>query len=147
MLTTEVIPELVEGWKRIFEANRLSLHPNRKTGKEIDDYFRKKYHYQTFDNEEFRKIVAYNIMENEHSRRKLPQGTRPNPQCYCKDGVLVGIDLLSGEFHVECEDINKAAAVYDDLFLYRGLDEEDLKNYFLVAEYIRLSEVLPLQKS
>ncbi len=41
MLTTEVTPELVEGWKRIFEANRLSLHPNRKTGKGIDDYFRK----------------------------------------------------------------------------------------------------------
>lgn len=26
-----------------------------------------------------------------------------------------------------------------DLFVYRGLDEEDLKNYFLVAEYIKLT--------
>lgn len=38
------------------------------------------------------------------------------------------------------EDINKSIEIYDNLFIYRGLDEEDLKNYFLVAEYIKLTQ-------
>lgn len=39
--------------------------------------------------------------------------------------------MVSGEFHVESEDINKSIPIYDDLFVYCGLDEEDLKKLFL----------------
>lgn len=41
---------------------------------------------------------------------------------------------------MESEDIQKIVSIYDDLFVYRGLDEEDLNNYFLVAEYIKLTQ-------
>lgn len=116
------------------------IYPNRKTGCEVDAYFKKKYPYQLFDSEEFCKVVEANIMENSHSREKLPDGEVPNIRSYCADGVLVGIDLTSGEFHIESDDIEKAIPIYDDLFVYRGLDEADLKNYILVAEYIKLTE-------
>ena len=32
------------------------------------------------------------------------------------------------------------AKIYDDLFVFRGLDEKDLENYFLVAQYIECRE-------
>lgn len=114
--------------------------PNRKTGNELDGYFRSKYLYQIYDDIKFKKIVELNITNNEHSLHKLPDQVKPNIKSYCIDDILVGIDLVSGEFFVECDDVNKVIPIYDDLFVYRGLDEEDLKNYFLVAEYITLTQ-------
>lgn len=140
MLTTEVTPEVRVEWKQLFEIHHTDMRPNRKTGFEVDAFFKKKYPYQLFDSEEFYKVVEANIMENTHSREKLPNGDLPNIRSYCVDGVLVGIDLTSGEFYIESEDIEKAIPIYDDLFVYRGLDKADLKNYFLVAEYIKLTE-------
>ncbi len=78
-------------------------------------------------------------MKNESNREKLPQGAVPQIVAYkAKDSsVLVGIDLVTGFFHIEGKDINRVAEIYDDLFLFRGLDETDIKNYFLVAQYIQ----------
>ena len=140
MITLEVTQEMIEEWKRIFDLHHSELSPNRKTGIEVDDYFRNKYTYQIFDSEEFKKVVELNIMENEHSRSKLSEGMRPDIHTYHVGDVLVGIDTISGEFCVECEDIKKAIPIYDDLFVYRGLDENDLKNYVLVAEYVKLTQ-------
>ena len=139
MLTEEPTPESVKDWKKIFDTYHSSMLPNRKTGSEVDSYFRSKYPCQVYDNTEFKKVVEFNIVENEQSRNKLQKEAQPNIKSYSVDDVLVGIDLVSGEFHVESEDINKSIPIYDDLFVYRGLDEEDLKNYFLVAEYIKLT--------
>ncbi len=54
--------------------------------------------------------------------------------------VYVGIDINSGFFSVESEPIDLSVPIYDDLFLKRGLDEEDLQNYFLVYEYVSLKD-------
>ncbi len=140
MITSEVTPETLEEWKRIFELHRPKLSPDRKKGIEVDDYFRNKYTYQIFDSPRFKKVVEFNIMENEHSRRKLPKRMKPDIHTYRVGDVLVGIDTVSGEFCVECEEIEKAIPVYDDLFVYRGLDEDELKNYVLVAEYVKLTQ-------
>ena len=61
-------------------------------------------------------------------------------RCYEKNGVLLGIDLVSGEFFVESRNPEKAAALYDDLFVFRGLDESDLKNDVLVGQYLELKK-------
>jgi len=53
---------------------------------------------------------------------------------------FIGIDLSTGEFHIESENIEEVMPLHDDLFVYRGLDEEDLKNIFLVAEYVKLTQ-------
>lgn len=140
MLTTEVTTEMIAEWKQIFEMHHAVMRPNRKTGKEIDKYFRDKYRYQVFDDMRFKKIVEQNITENEFSRNKLPEGISPIIKSYCNDDVLVGIDLSSGEFHIESEDINKVIPIWNDLFVYRGLDEADLKNFSLVAEYVKLTQ-------
>ncbi len=140
MLTTEPTPEMIAEWKQLFETHHTGMHPNRKTGTEVDAYFREKYPYQIFDNSTFRKVAETNIMENEYSRNKLPGGIAPVIKSYRIDDVIIGIDLSSGEFHIESEDISKVIPIYDDLFVYRGLDEDDLHNYFLVAEYIKLTQ-------
>ena len=78
------------------------------------------------------------IMENEYDREKLPINALPEIQLYKKEDVWVGIDLKSGYFMVESLNEEKMKEIYDDLFLYRGLDQKDLENFFLVAEYVRL---------
>lgn len=137
MMTTEPTSEMLAEWKRIFDTCRFSMKPNRKTGIEVDSYFRSKYPCQVYDDPKFKEVVEFNIVENEHSRSKL-NGMRPDIRGYRIDDILVGIDLVSGEFFVESEDINKCVPIYDDLFVFRGLDEEDLKNCYLVAEYKNL---------
>ena len=79
-------------------------------------------------------------MENESSYAKLQDGTRPDIRCYRTGNALVGIDLVSGAFHVEAVDMAEAIPVYNDLFVFRGLSEDDLKNFVLVAEYVRLTQ-------
>ena len=85
-------------------------------------------------------MASLNITENDYFKNKLPKDTLPNIQSYQTGNVLVAIDLYTGEFHVESESIEEAISVHDDLFVFRGLDEEDLKNFFLVAEYVTLSQ-------
>ena len=140
MLTMAPTEEMIAEWKRIFETYHSSLIPNRKSGEEVDQYFREKYPHQIFDNEEFREIVSLNITENDCFSSKLPQNTLPNIQSYKTGNVLVGIDLCTGEFHIESEDIEEVIPIHDDLFAYRGLDAEDINNFFLVAEYVKLTQ-------
>ena len=139
MLTAEPTIEMIHEWKRVYNENRDSLQPNRKSGAEVNAYFCNKYCFDKFDSLTFCDVVKFNIMENEPNREKLPQGETPQIMAYkSKDSsVLVGIDLVTGFFHIEGKDINRVAEIYDDLFLFRGLDEKDIDNYFLVAQYIQ----------
>lgn len=140
MLTIQSTAEMFAEWKRIFEAYHSKMKPNRKSGAEIDQYFREKYVYQIFNDASFRKTVAFNITENEVSHNKLPKGCSPDIQSYKTGNVFVGIDLCTGEFHVEGKNIEEVVLIHDDLFAYRGLDDDDLKNVFLVAEYVKLTQ-------
>ena len=78
MLTVKPTAEMLAEWKRIFEAHHAAMKPNRKTGIEIDQYFRNKYAHQVFNDAAFQEIVALNITENAFSRNKLPKGVLPN---------------------------------------------------------------------
>lgn len=140
MLTCEPTIEMIKEWKRIYDENHDSLTPNRKSGAELNDYFCSKYAFEKFDSLSFSEVVRFNILENEPNREKLPQGEMPQIIAYRdkNSSISVGIDLVTGFFHIEGKDIEKVAEIYDDLFLFRGLDEKDLKNYFLVAQYILL---------
>ena len=140
MILSELTPEKVVEMKRVYEAYRPLLHPNRKSGAEIDAYFRSSYPYQQLDDYAFQAAAAANIMENEHLYAKSQDGTRPDIRCYRTGNVLVGIDLVSGEFHVEAVDMAAAIPVYNDLFVFRGLDEADLTNFVLTSEYVRLTQ-------
>lgn len=115
MLTTKATPEMIAEWAQIFETHRATMHPNRKTGAEVDAYFRKNYACQLFEDREFRRVVESNIMENEHSRNKLPKGIFPDIMSYRTADVYVGIDLSSGEFHIESDDTSKVISIYEDI--------------------------------
>ena len=140
MLTTEPSEEMLQEWRRIHCEYRNKLKPNRKSGVQVNEYFMNKYSFEQYDSAELASVVEYNIIMNEHEREKLPQGVQPQPVTYkISDGpVFVGIDLITGFFHIECEDMKKTAEIYDDLFLFRGLDEMDLDNCFLTAQYVQL---------
>ena len=125
MLTTEPTLEMLQEWKRLHEKYRPKLTPNRRSGTQVDA-------------EELREMIAAEILENPHHAEKLPEGCVPDVRCYLSGDVLVGIDLVTGHIHVESEDTERMAKLYDALFLYRGLDEKDLENAFLTAEYVRL---------
>lgn len=139
MLTTEPTEEMVQEWRRIHGEYREKLKPNRKSGEQVNQYFTEKYSPERYDSAEFVSAVEYNIMMNEPEREKLPEGVLPQIVTYklCDGTISVGIDLATGFIHVESEDIQRAAEIYDDLFLFRGLDEKDIDNCFLTAQYIQ----------
>lgn len=138
MLTTKPTAEMIKKWQKTFEENRGTLFPNRKTGKEVDEYFTSNYAYEELDSQKYRDIIEYNIMHSNHNKEKLPEGVSPQITIYKeKDSdIIVGIDRISGFFQIEGDDIEKVAKIYDDLFAFRGLDGMDIENYFLVAQYI-----------
>ena len=134
MLTKQPTPERIEEWKNIYNENRSSLTPNRKTGIELDKYLKSHYSVVPINTNNANKVVVENIMNNEALKEKLPQDVFPSPVTYYvgKENVFVGIDLVTGYFCVEGSE-----EIYNKLFAYRGLDERDLDNSYLVAEYIK----------
>ncbi|EAC3456724.1 hypothetical protein VV27_13455 [Listeria monocytogenes] len=134
MLSKEATPKLIKEWQKIYYDHIDNLVPNRKTGFEINEYFRKNYSFICVNNKNAKETVIQNIINNESFKEKLSVGVKPKPMTYTirDSNIFVGIDLISGYFCVEGSE-----EVYDDLFAYRGLDESDLKNFYLVAEYIR----------
>lgn len=142
MITERPTEAMILEWKRIYETYHAQLHPNRKSGVQVDAYFRAKYPHIAVEDAVWASGAAQCVLENAHSCEKLPEGTRPDIRCYRTGAALVSIDLVTGEFFVECEDIPKAVPIYDDLFVYRGMDEQDLGNYVLTAEYLRLTGII-----
>ena len=140
MLTHQMTEEQLEQWKRLFDLYAASMLPNRKTGEELDDYFRSKYQYQILESKRWESVVKANIMDNECFREKVPQGIPLKIKSYSVGNVMVGIDLLSGYFQVESEETEKMVPIYDDLFVYRGLDATDLKNFALVGQYLEMTQ-------
>ena len=70
---------MIDEWKKIFEENRASLMPNRKTGIEIDNYLKTHYYVMPINTDKANKVVVENIMNNEPLKEKLPQGVLPCP--------------------------------------------------------------------
>lgn len=133
MITSHVTKEQLTEWHILWQQHHALMHPNRISGTKLDAYFREKYQPRILENAEFSKVVCLNVME------RAGHSIQPEIKTYqTQNGVLVGIDLTTGEFHVENENTEAMAAVWDDLFVARGLSDEDLQNYVLTAQYIQL---------
>lgn len=132
--TQRATPEMIRVWKKIYEEKHDLLAPNRKTGVELDKYLKAHYSVISINTKEANEVVVGNIMNNEPLKEKLPQGELPDAVTYYvgDDNVFIGIDLVTGYFCVEGSE-----KIYDELFVYRGLDERDLENIYLVAKYIK----------
>ena len=150
MLMQECTPEMIASWKAVFNEYSQRLHPNRKEAGDLIEYLERKYQLAELADEKLKQTVADNILLNEFHASKLPAGKTVNPRVFrvlnsgqaqllyreqdevFKDqDIILGIDMETGFFHVE-----GSSLLWDELFAFRGLDKEDLKNYYLVAEYI-----------
>ncbi len=138
MITAPVTKAQMNEWKTLWQNHHAHMRPNRISGAQLDAYFRKKYHPKALNNAEFSEIMKLNVME----QPDYPDySVNPLIMTYqTQNGVFVGIDLNTGYFHVENEDIAAMAAVWDDLFVARGLSAKDLQDFFLTAQYILLKE-------
>ncbi len=138
MITEPVTKEQLDRWKKLWEDNRDSIQTNRITGQELDKYFRKKYLPQIFEDKAFKEAVKENLL----NRYGEEAAVSSRIICYLANSdIYVGIDLNTGFFHLESENIEKCVPIYDDLFIKRGLDEADLHNYVLTGQYIELAEL------
>lgn len=150
MLLQEATPEMVEGWKEVWQKYKSKLLPNRKSGREVVEYLKNKYLLEELHDGDAKQVVIDNILNNKQYADKLPRGAEPSAVMFVvknKDNgkllydnqddvfkginVFVGVELKSGFFYVE-----GSSLLWDELYVFQGLDEKDIQNYFCVAEYI-----------
>lgn len=150
MQTTLPTEEDIAHWKEVFAEYHTRLKPNRISGEQLRDYLTAHYPAQPMQNAELDQVVSGNILANECYARVLPEGVSPKPACYqlAREGtaaqlyasqdalyagsdIIVGIDLVSGYFLVE-----GSSLLWDELYAQRGLSEDELSNYYCVAEYV-----------
>ena len=97
---------------------------------------------------------------NEYWAEKLPAGTAPSPRAFYLENegagrrfylpanrddpelwggsverIFVGVDLASGFYMVE-----GSTLLWDELRAFQGLDEKDLQNFVMVAQYLEVQE-------
>lgn len=150
MLMQECTPEMVENWKAVYDEYRLRLCPNRKTAAEVIEYLKGKYPLTEELDDKWKQVVVSNVLLNECHAKKLPAGKSPRAivfsiqdtgtrkllyenqdDIFKGQKIFVGVELETAFFHVE-----GSSMLWDELFAFRGLDQDDLKNFYLVAEYI-----------
>ncbi len=163
MLIIEPTPEMVEEWKAVYAEYKNRLYPNKRSSQSMIEYLQAKYPVVEEKDDRLVKIVSDNVLSNKHYSQKLSTPKNPTSivfrvlnestakqlyleqdQVFKGSPIIVGFELETGFFHIE-----GSSALWDELMAYRGLDEDDLENYYLVAEYIncikkfnRLEEVL-----
>jgi hypothetical protein len=150
MLTRKVTPELVTKWKETAKTFRPLLQPNKKTGPEILAYLTGKYPVRELTTDTLRDVVEDNILSNECHARKMPAGTNPEVQGFVIENTGTGKHLYENqdemfrgraiigavELHSAYFMVEGSSLLWDELNAFRGLDKEDLENFYMVAEYV-----------
>ena len=150
MLRHPATPQDLAAWKETQAQYKGRIRPCRKSGEEIIAYLIGRYPLAENTNPRARRVVEQNVLRNAPLAARLPDGAKPDPYCaivlregaalplyagqdplYSGMDIFVGVDRTTGHFHVEGSDL-----LWDELFSFRGLDEEDLENPYLVSEYV-----------
>lgn len=153
MLMQEPTEEMIKEWKEIYEQNKEKIKPNKKDSMDIIKFLENNYPITRINNPKIESIIYDNIMNNEFSANKL-KGETPNirvfivenegngSQLYSKqDNIFKGIQIIVGiELKTSYIFVEGSSYLYDELFAFSGLDERDVENYFLVAQYIKCKE-------
>lgn len=148
---TSIVTEkkLVER-REIYKRFKDKLVPNKKSSHEVLDYLIDKYILDELMDKRYLSLVSNAVLSNEFFKQKLLPMQVPDPvffklrndgaekliyelqeDCWGKNPVLIGIDLITGFVHVE-----GSCLLSDEIYAFQGIDEFDLKNYVRVAEYI-----------
>ena len=156
MITKAPTIEMLEEWKTVWMQYKDKLKPNRKSGIELLGYLQNKYILTEINEKEATDSIIYNVTMNKPNAEKLPVGITPIPRAFFLENVgngeilyldenkdpidiwggditriFVGIDEVTGFFMVE-----GSTMLWDEMCVFRGIDEKDLKNIALVSEYI-----------
>ena len=145
---------MIERWKAVFNEHSPRLAPNRKTTAQVLSYLARKYPVAEKENLELKQAVVANVLQNDCHKSKLQGGKKPCARVFYVENtgagralyqnqdevfkgspIWVGLEFESGFFMVE-----GSSELWDDLCSFRGLDAEDLTNYYLVAEYVSCLE-------
>ena len=138
MLTSKVDEKKLKLWKELYKKYSDSLKPNRISGRDLNIYFQKNYSAENYDNVVFKKVVHLNSKEYFHENA----GDVNDIVAYTLNGdIFVGIDLKTGFFHIESDDVNKSIPIFDDLFITRGLSKDELQNFVIVGQYLELKSL------
>lgn len=154
VLTHQITEDEVQEMHSVWEAWHTRLIPCRRSGAELIAWLQKNYPVTEFFEEEALACVRDNVLLNEHSREKLPEGAQPQPRAFWVENtgsgaalytpalqefgiewIFVGIDEVTGEFQVEISE-----TLWDAMFVFRGLDARDIANPFMVWQYVRLGK-------
>lgn len=150
MLTRKVIPEQIREWKATSATYRPLLCPNKKTGPEILTYLTGKYPVRELPADSLIEVISDNVLLNECNARKMPAGKTPESVGFIientgtgkhlydnQDEFFRGMPIIAGiELHSAYFIVEGSSLLWDELFAFRGLDDEDLTNYYMVAEYV-----------
>ena len=149
MLMQEPTEEMIKEWQDIYNKNKDKLKPNKKDGLEIVEYLKEIHSVIEIENTELEKVVYDNIILNEFSNQKLC-GKNPiirlfevtDKNLYKKqDNVFKGIKIIVGiELNTSYIFVEGSSYLYDELMAFTGLDDKDITNYYLVAQYIKCKE-------
>ena len=153
MLIEEPTKEMIEEWKEIYNKYEDKIQPNKKDGIDVIKYLENHYSVTEIQDNELEEVVTFNIKSNEFYSNKL-NGENPiirmfkvndvgnGKELYNKqDTVFKGMTIIIGiELKTSFIFAEGSSELYDELTAYIGLDEEDIKNYFLVSQYIKCKE-------
>lgn len=116
--------------------------PNRKTGAALLAWLQERYHLLPLQNQRALAVARDNVLFTPFLREKLRPGEMPRPVAFAISGfggkwpVYVFIDLASGCFFVE-----NNAALRGRLTAVQGLDADDLRNPWMVHNYMRCKKL------
>lgn len=150
MLTQRPTQEIISQWKSIFTKYRPRLKPNRKTAEEVIEYLTVKYPLAEIATDAAKRIVVDNITMNKPFAEKLPPGKESKPIVYTvlnqagatslyskQEDIFRGRPIMVGiELETACVLVEGSGELADELVAFQGLDDSDLHNYYLVANYI-----------
>ncbi|MDO9492575.1 hypothetical protein [Acetobacterium sp.] len=167
MLTTPATPAMIAEWQSVFKAYQSRLAPNRKSVDQVIAYLAEKYPLTALDTAAALAVVTGNITGNRPFAEKCPAGRPLQPLVftiprqgggallyaqreafYGDTPIMVGLEHETAFVMVE-----GSGELADELVAFAGLDEVDLNNYYLVANYIAcmekfnlIDQIIPIPK-
>ncbi len=144
--------EMIES-KEIYNKYKDKIKPNKKSGIDIIRYLENNYPVVELKNNDLEQDITFNIKSNKFYSNKL-SGEKPiikvfkvnnignGKKLYSKQEkvvdektIMVGIELQTSFIFVEGSNY-----LYEELMAYTGLDEEDIKDSYLLLQYIKYKE-------
>lgn len=149
--TQEVSQQKVREWKAVYEKYRNNLNVNAKSILELIEYLKQKYTLKEEASEEFKNVVINNIKLNEPFSKKIPSNKELKPIVFTiqneanaktlyenQEEIYRGGSIIVGmEFETGCVFVEGSSELTDEITAFKGLDEDDINNYYVVANYVR----------